>query len=43
MIEYWRTFDTKGEADAYARTLKNYLTIVVFQSKMDRKWYVTAN
>ena len=41
-MDYHREFDKEEDARAYARNLPSYLTIVVFESKISKKWIVTA-
>lgn len=43
MIEYFREFNTKDEADAYAKSIGGYHTTIVFQSKISSMWCVTVH
>lgn len=42
MIDYFREFDTKEEANAYARTFSGYWTITIMRSRVSGKWIVNV-
>ena len=42
-MDYHREFNTEEDARVYANGLPKYLTIIVFESKISKKWIVTAS